>query len=261
MNSFWMKPDLSWRMWTVWQRDRDVYWKTFKVNFLPPLLEPILYLFALGFGLGAFVKEIQGIPYVQYIAPALVAISMMYNAFFECTYSSFVRMYYQKTFDAIIATPVSLDDVVMGEILWGATKALINATIVLVVVMAFRLVTLPHALLIIPFSFLAGLLFSAIAMFFTAVVPSIDSFNYPFYLFITPMFLFSGTFFPMDVLPPILQKFAWATLPLTHVVSVTRALAMGTWPAQGWASLLWMGGVTVLMTYLSLALMRRRLIV
>lgn len=258
---YWAKLDLSTKMWEVWQRDRDVYMKTFRVNFLPPLLEPILYLLALGFGLGTFVKEINGIPYIKFIAPALVSISMMYNAFFECTYASFVRMYYQKTFDAIIATPVSLDDVVMGEILWGASKSLISATIVLGVVTAFGLASFPQSFLIIPFAFLSGLLFASIAMFFTALVPVIDSFNYPFYLFITPMFLFSGTFFPIDILPQVIQKLAWATLPLTHVVYITRSLIMGIIDLSLIPSLIWIAVVTVVMTYISIVLMKRRLIV
>lgn len=258
---YWAKLDLSLRMWKVWQRDKDVYLKTFRVNFLPPLLEPILYLLALGFGLGTFVKEINGIPYIKFIAPALVSISIMYNSFFECTYASFVRMYYQKTFDAIIATPVSLDDVVMGEILWGASKSLISATIVLGVVTAFGLASFPLSLLIIPFAFLSGLLFASIAMFFTALVPVIDSFNYPFYLFITPMFLFSGTFFPIDILPQVIQKLAWATLPLTHVVYITRNLIMGAVDTTMVPSLIWIACVTFAVTYISIVLMKRRLIV
>jgi lipooligosaccharide transport system permease protein len=154
-------PKLTYRLWKVWRRDFDVFMKTYKVNFLPPLFEPILYLLAMGFGLGFFLKNtpIEGVSYIQFIAPALIAISMMYGSFFECTYGSFVRMYYQKTFEGIITTPVSVEEVIAGELLWGATRASINSTIVLAVVAAFRLLRSPLFMLIPVLSFLIGLMF------------------------------------------------------------------------------------------------------
>ena len=105
-------------------------------NFLPALLEPIVYLFAFGFGLGDFIPSVQGQKYINFIAPALVAIAIMEGSFFECTFSSFTRMEYQKIFDAILATPLSIEEVVGGELLWGATRSTINATVVLVVIVA-----------------------------------------------------------------------------------------------------------------------------
>ena len=123
-------PKLTYRVWMVWHRNFDVFTKTIVSNFLPSLLEPILYLVAFGFGLGGFIPSVQGQPYIKFIAPGLVAIAIMNGAFFECTFGSFVRMYYQKTFDAIVATPVSVEEVVAGELLWGATRSTANATIV-----------------------------------------------------------------------------------------------------------------------------------
>ena len=131
----------------------DVFTKTIAVNFIPSLLEPILYLLAFGYGLGGFIPSIRGQSYITFIAPALVAISIMNGSFFECTFASFVRMYFQKTFDAIVATLVSVDEVVAGELLWGATRATINTTIVLAVVAAFGLISSPLFLLVIPFAF------------------------------------------------------------------------------------------------------------
>ena len=253
-------PLLSPLCWTVWQRDMDVYKKTFKVNFVPPLLEPILYLVALGFGLGLFIKEIDGVPYTRFIAPGLFAITTMYAAFFECTYASYIRMYYQKTFDAIIATPVNIDEVVAGEMLAGATKAFINGGIVLGVICAFGLVDLRYGGILLPLGFVAGLLFASLGMICTALVPSIDSFNYPIFLFITPMFLFSGTFFPMSILPEGVKVLAYGVLPLTHVVRIARGLTLGTPDLILLLSLLWMLGVSVLAFILAINLMRRRLI-
>jgi lipooligosaccharide transport system permease protein len=248
--------------WKVWQRNRDVFFKTYLVNFLPPFIEPVLYLIALGYGLGLFVGEIDGVPYVSFIAPALLAISMMNSSFFECTYSSFVRMYYQKAYDAMVATPLSIEDVIAGELLWGATRSLIYATAMLVVLVAFGVVALPSSLLVIPFSFLAGLLFSGIAMCFTAFSPSIDTLNYPAFLFITPMFLFSGTFFPLSVLPGPIQVFAMAALPLAQVVTVTRSFTLASVsPPLFLYSLAWIAAVCTVLFFVSIHLMRRRLVV
>jgi lipooligosaccharide transport system permease protein len=258
--SYFKPPRLTYRLWKVWRRNFDVFMKTYKVNFFPPLLEPIFYLVALGFGLGAIVTSIEGMRYIQFIAPALVAISMMYGSFFECTYGSFVRMYYQKTFDAIIATPVSVEEVIAGEILWGATRATINSTIVLAVVAAFGLVSSPLCLMIPLVAFFAGLTFSAIAMTFTAIAPNIDFFNYPGFLFITPMFLLSGTFFPLETLPPLVQDVALVFLPLTHLVKISRALILGDVSSSLLLSVGWLAVVTIVFFVLSLNLMKKRLI-
>lgn len=254
-------PELTYRVWKVWRRNFDVFMKTYKVNFFPPLLEPIFYLAALGFGLGSFVSAAQlGYSYVKFIAPALVSISIMYSSFFECTYGSFVRMYYQKTFDAIITTPISIEEVIAGELFWGATRSLISSSIVLAVVAAFGLVSSPLVLLIPIVAFFAGLMFSAIAMCFTALAPNIDFFNYPGFLFITPMFLLSGTFFPLTILPQFMQILAQAVLPLTHTVILARGLMFGNFEPTMLLSPVWIGVVTLAFFLLSINQMKRKLI-
>lgn len=221
---------ISRRLLSVWQRNVTVYQKTWKISFIPPLLEPLFYILAFGVGLSSLVGKInyagKEIDYVTFIAPSLIAVAVMYNAFFENTYSSFVRMYYQKTFDAMLATPLSLEDIISGEIIWGATKSVLATTIMMGVISAFGLVHYPYGLLVIPLSFLGGLAFGSIAMFFTGLVPNIESFNLPIFLFITPMFLFSGTFFPLENLPLWAQKAA-LVFPLTHLVTITRAFCYG----------------------------------
>jgi len=234
--------------------------KTYKTNFLPSLLEPILYLVAFGFGLGGFVQTINGESYINFIAPGIVAVSMMFSSFYECTYASFVRMYFQKTFDAIIATPVNIEEVITGEILWGATKSLINSSIVLAVITVFGLVSSPLFLLIPLVAFLVGLLFSSIAMCFTAIVPNIDGFNYPAFLFITPMSLLSGTFFPLESMPPFLQIAAQVLFPLTNAVNITRALTLGNIQTSILFSLAWILIVTPIFFVLAINLMKKRLI-
>jgi lipooligosaccharide transport system permease protein len=253
-------PELTYRVWKVWQRDFDVFMKTWKVNFFPPLLEPIFYLVALGYGLGGFVSNIEGLPYIQFIAPALVAISVMNSSFFECTYGSFVRMYYQKTFDGIITTPINVEEVIAGELLWGATRSLVSSTIVLGVVAAFGLISSPLFILIPPIAFLGGLMFSSMGMCFTAIAPNIDFFNYPGFLFITPMFLLSNTFFPFSRFPPALQTFALAVLPLVHQVTLTRGLMLGNLESLLLLGIIWIAAVTIFFFILSINLMKRRLI-
>ncbi|OPY39249.1 MAG: ABC-2 type transporter [Methanoregula sp. PtaU1.Bin051] len=244
----------------VWRRNLTVFFKTWKVNFFPPFIEAFLYLTAIGLGIGTYVRQIDGVPYVNFIAPAILAISVMNSAFFECTYGSYVRMYYQKSFDAMIATPLSIEDVIAGELLWGATRSTMYVAIMLPVLAAFGVISLPLSLLAIPLAFFGGMLFAGIAMCFTAITPSIDTLNYPAFLFITPMMLFSGTFFPLSLLPQAFQYVAYA-LPLTHLVAVSRMLTL---PALSWTGILniaWMGAVTFVVCVLAINLMRRRLIV
>jgi lipooligosaccharide transport system permease protein len=253
-------PRLTRRVWKVWQRNFDVFLKTITSNFLPSLLEPILYLLALGLGLGVFIQSIEGVPYINFIAPALVAISVMNGSFFECTFGSFVRMYFQKTFDAIIATPVSVEEVIAGELVWGATRATINSTTVLAVIAAFGLISSPLFLLVPLLSFLGGLMFASIAMCFTAIAPNIDFFNYPSFLLVTPMFLLSGTFFPLSQLPLPVQTAAQVFLPLTHVVNIVRGLVLGRTEIFLLLSLVWIAAVTIFFFVLSINLMKKRLI-
>ena len=221
---------ISRRFLRVWQRNLTVYRKNWKISFIPPFLEPLFYLIAFGIGMSGLVGNIryQGdeISYVQFIAPAIIGMSIMYNSFFETTYASFVRMYYQKTFDAIMATPLSLEEVITGEVVWGATKSVIAGAIMLIVISFFRLLHYPTSLLVLPLAFLGGIAFGSIGMFFTGIVANIEMFNLPVFLFVTPMFLFSGTFFPLENLPRWAQQVA-LIFPLTHLTNLARSLSLG----------------------------------
>ncbi len=258
-----LAANISTRSLRIWQRNRDVYFVTWKTNLFPPLLEPVLYLLAFGAGIGALVQTVpyrgQEIGYTAFIAPGLLATQVMFQAFFETTYNTFVRMYYQKTFDAILATPLSIEDVMTGELLWGATKGSIGCTLMMLAVSFFGLLSYPTVLVIVPFSFLAGLFFAALGLCFTALVPQIDAFNFPTFLLIMPMFLFSGTFFPLDVLPRWAQLLA-EVLPLTHVADVMREAALGRLPADLWWDVLYLAVTAVPLSLLGIFLMKRRLV-
>ncbi len=254
---------LSWRAVHVWRRDLLVYRATWWTNLIPPLFEPVLYLLAFGAGLGSLVGDVgyQGtkVGYLNFIAPGLVAVSVMFWSFYETVYGSFVRMYYQKTFDAILATPLSLEDVIFGEILWGATKSLVAATVMLGVISLFGVLSWPSSLWVLPLAVLGGFLFASLGMCFTAICPTIDSFNLPIFLFVFPMFLFSGTFFPVDILPNWAIRVAWV-LPLTHVAALVRAATLDLPSPRTTLSLAYLGGGAVVLFIAALVLMRRRLI-
>jgi lipooligosaccharide transport system permease protein len=228
-------PNVTSRCWRVWRRDATVWRKTWAIGFLPPLLEPLLYVAAFGLGLAGLIGALswQGarVGYLEFLAPGIVGAGVMNAAFFETTYASFVRMHYQKTFDGILATPLSLEEIVTGEILWGATRAVITAVAMIVALAPFGLLGWPQSLLLLPVAALGGLAFAAFGMVFTGVLPTIEAFNLPVFLVVTPMFLFSGTFFPLEQLPGWAQRLAWA-LPLTHLVHLARATALGHWSAQ-----------------------------
>ena len=254
-----MRP-FSWRFIRVWQRNRDVFFRLWHSEAPGSIAEPIIILLAMGLGLGAYVGLVDGQKYVEFIAPGIIASYAMFSASFECTYGSFVRMEYQKTYDAIIATPLSVEDVIAGEIFWGATRALMTGTLILVIAAAFQLIHSPWASVIPILAFLEGLMFASIAILFTSFVPSIYSFNYYFTLFITPMFFFSGVFFPLSSFPEIVQTLSWIA-PLTPVVHLTRALISGEFHL----GLLWALGLIIVLAalFFSIALvtMRRRLTV
>ena len=235
-----------------------VYTKLYKSSIVLNFVEPTLYLIALGLGLGAFVKEINGVPYINFIAPGIIASSSMFAATFECTYGTYVRMTYQKTFDAILATPVNLDDLVAGELMWAATKSTFYGAIIMIVISLFGLVDSALIVFVIPVLFLSGLLFAVISMIFTAIVPGIDSFNYFYTLFMTPMFLFSGIFFPLNTLPPVVSKIAFFT-PLYHLVNICRSLASGAL-SRITGDIIWIFVVVILLAPYSFRLMRKRVI-
>jgi lipooligosaccharide transport system permease protein len=247
----------------VWQRNFRAYGQSWKIGFIPPLLEPLFYLLAFGVGLAALVGKIhyRGIEmsYMAFIAPALIAINIMNNAFYENTYSSYVRMYYYKTFDAMMATPLSIEEIITGEIIWGATKSLIATAIMQAVISLFGLIHYPEGLLILPLAFFGGIAFGALGMFFTGIVKSIDLFNLPIFLFVTPMFLFGGTFFPIETLPQWAQHVAVA-LPLTHLVNLTRAFSTGILDGSVITGLVYLAVFGLIFFPLALRKMHQRLI-
>src|SRR5215210_2247201 len=222
-------PRLSSHFSHVWRRNFLVWRKLAIPSMLGNLADPMLYMLGLGYGLGAMMPDVVGMPYIAFLAAGTVCSSTMMSATFESMYSSFSRMHVQRTWDAIMNAPIMLDDVVIGEAIWAASKAFLSGTAVLVVATVLGLVASLLALWILPIVFLTGLAFAGLGLIMTSLSPSYDFFMYYFTLAITPMMLASGVFFPLDQLPFWLQAAAHA-LPLTHAVALVRPLMNGAVP-------------------------------
>jgi lipooligosaccharide transport system permease protein len=239
-------------------RNALVFSKLWKGALLPQFLDPLFYLVALGFGLGTYVATINGEDYRDFLAPGLIASAAMWAAAFECTYNVYFRMNETRLYDAILSTPVEVQDVVAGDLAWSSIRATIYGTVFLVVVTAFGLTHSPWAILLPPLVALGGLCMSVVAYTFTALIPRIDLYSYFFTLGITPMFLFSGIFFPFDELPSFAEVIAWFT-PLYHSVEISRAMANGPGPMVV-VHAAWLVVVSVALFVVPVRAVRRRLV-
>lgn len=243
----------------VFCRNLRVFSKTWKTNIMFNFIEPVLYLWAMGLGLGIYVTNIEGLPYVNFLGPGLIASSAMFATAYEMTYDSFTRMSYQKTFQAMIATPISMDDVVLGEILYGTFKGMLYGMVFFTVTLLFGLVKSPWALAVpVPLALMA-MCFSILSMIWTSIAPNYDSFGYFFTLFISPMFLFAGIFFPVETLPVGIRAVAWLT-PLYHAVEIIRPLVLGRMSPAALLHLVWLAVFVVITIKIPLVMVKNRMI-
>jgi lipooligosaccharide transport system permease protein len=243
----------------VWMRNARVFSKLWRGALLPTFLDPFLYLLALGFGLGTYVATINGIPYKEFIAPGLIASAAMWSAAFETTYNVYFRMNELRLYDNVLSTPVEVQDLVAGDLAWSASRATVYGCVVLVVIAIFGLVSSPWAILIPAFVALGGLCFSVIGYTFTTLIPKIDLYSYFFTLGITPMFLFSGLFFPFSRLPGWVEVVAWF-MPLYHLVEITRGMATGPELGSLAINAAWLAVVTAGLFVVPVQALRRKLL-
>src|SRR5262245_36439049 len=243
----------------VWLRNFRVFSKLWRGALLPTFLDPFFYLLAMGFGLGTYVAHINGIPYKDFIAPGLIASAAMWSSAFETTYNVYFRINELRLYDHVLSTPVEVPALVAGDLAWSASRATVYGCVVLVVVSAFGLVSSLWAIAIPPFVLLGGLCFSVIGYSFTALIPKIDLYSYFFTLGITPMFLFSGIFFPFSKLPDWVHVVAWF-MPLYHLVEITRGLSTGPefWSVVG--NSVWLAALTAVLFTIPVRALRRKLV-
>ena len=258
MNRHFAAPQFSLRFVPIWRRHFLVWRKVAATSILGHLADPVIYLLGLGYGLGSLMPTLGGTSYMAFLAAGTVCYSTMNSASLEALYSGFARMHEQRTWDAILNTPVTLDDVVMSEMLWAASKSLMSGIAVLLVI---GLLGLSHSWLslwMLPMALLIGLCFAAMGLVMTALAPSYDFFMYYFTLVITPMMMLCGVFFPVSQLPQSLQMVS-AILPLSHAIELARPLLNGSAPPQAVLHIGVLCAYTLLGFYVSLVLFRRRL--
>ena len=252
-------PVISTRFVPVWRRNLLVWRKLAIASILGNIADPLLYMLALGYGIGSFIGNVGGMPYVAFIGTGMVCQSAMFTASFEGMYSAFSRMHVQRTWEAIINAPIALDDVMLAEWVWCATKAVMSTAAILVVIFALGFGHTWHALWILPLGFVVGLCFGAFGLVMNALAPSYDFFTYFFTLVLTPMLLFSGVYFPVEQMPAWLAHIA-SVLPLKHAIDMARPLMLGQAPADIALHVAVLAVYAIVAYYVALVLTRRRLL-
>lgn len=222
-------PAFSLRFIPVWRRNMRVWRKLLVPSVLGNFGEPVLYLFIFGHGFGRLVGDVEDMPYMEFLASGILCSSIMFTASFEALYSAFTRMHEQQTWSAMLNAPLNVDDIVLGEVVWAATKGTFSGAVILLVAAVAGLVGGATALWTLPLAIVIGLCFASLAMVITAVSPSYDFFLYYFTLALTPMLLLSGVFFPLTELPAAVATAAFL-LPLAHAVELVRPLVSGAVP-------------------------------
>jgi lipooligosaccharide transport system permease protein len=258
-----MAVDVSYRSFKVWQRNRDVFMHMWRAETLWPVFEPVVVLLGIGLGLGRFVELDGGEDYIQFITPGVMAAFAMWAAIAEAGWGSYNRMAWQKTYDAMVATPVSVDDVITGEILWAASRGVMNTFYVMLVALFLTpfwdLIQSPLVIMTIPTALIAGLMFGSMALLATSFVTSVSQLNYFVSLVVIPMFWVGGVFFPPEQLSQEMQTFAWF-LPLSHLVNLQRGWVSGDLELSILVDVLWIAVVAAALYRAVLWSMRRRLV-
>jgi lipooligosaccharide transport system permease protein len=252
-------PELSLRWLPVWRRNLLVWRKLAIASVLGNIADPLLYMLALGYGIGSFIPEIGGMKYIAFIGTGMVCQSAMFTASFEAMYSAFSRMHMQRTWEAIINAPLSLDDVLFAEWMWAASKSVISVMAILAVIMALGYGHSWLAVWVLPLGFVIGMTFGGFGLVMNSLAPGYDFFTYFFTLVLTPTLLLSGVFFPVDQMPAALRVAA-AILPLSHAIDIARPLLAGKVPDTILLHIAVLLAYACAAYYVALVLTRRRLL-
>ncbi len=255
--SIYATPQVTRRFWPVVMRNLLVWKKLAGASVIGNIAEPLITLIAFGYGVGALIGQVDGLPYIEYLASGSLAASAALAATFEALYSAYSRMEVQKTWDSILNAPVALDDIVFAEMLWAAIKSLFSCAAILVVIFVLGISRAPTMLLALPVLGLAGVTFASLALIFNALAKGYDFFTYYFTLVITPMTFLSGVYFPIAQMPPWLRGVA-EVLPMKAAVDLVRPLVLGNIPADPLWPLMILAGYACSGYYLALVLTRRR---
>jgi lipooligosaccharide transport system permease protein len=252
-------PPFTARIYGVWFRHFRVYTKSLISNGLPPFLEPLIFLAGIGLGMNMYIKEMDGIPYFTFLATGLPITAAMFTAAFECSYGTFIRLEFDKVYDGMLAAPLSVKDLLIGEILWAGSKGFFFSLAVILVVAAFGMVPLPWSLTTPIIGFLTGVMFASLSLLITSFVSNINHFNFYFTGFLSPMFFFSGVVFPLDNLPSSIRWMA-EIFPLTHSVRLTRSLDLGIFSPVLISDILFIVAFTFVMGWFAIKRLKGKLI-
>jgi lipooligosaccharide transport system permease protein len=222
---------ISYRVYHVFARNLISYKRYILTTFIASLIQPLFYLVTFGIGMGAYMGAFGGKPYLHFLVPGVIISSIMMTATFECLFGTFVKMVHERLYDSLVATPVSAEDAVTGDILWASFRGLISGGLMMIVAafMGIWPASALSLLLLVVVMVLVGILFASLAMIVTSYAPNFDFFNYYTELVVTPMLFFSGVFFPLDNFPAWMKTLA-QFMPLTHAVKIARAVYSGTYP-------------------------------
>ncbi|MBX6350091.1 MAG: ABC transporter permease [Clostridia bacterium] len=232
-------PSFAWQAWRVWERNAIEWSKIYRTSVLLNFGEPFMNLLALGFGLGTYVTKLGDVPFAEFIGPGLLASTVMMSVAFDMSFSGFNRLHRDRTYDAMVTGPLNVPAIVGGEILWEATRGLLYAATFLLVLLALGLLRSWLAVFILPLAVPLAVVFAAPSIVVAAYARIEDHIFYYSTLVITPMFMFSGIFFPVDRLPALARDVIWFA-PLYHAVNLMRALSLGRMYPGFWNDLLWL---------------------
>lgn len=255
-----MYPPLHRRLYSVWFRHMRVYTKNLLSNGLPPFLEPLIFLVGIGLGLGKYITEpMGGVKYIEFLGAGLLVTTAMFTAAFECSFGTFIRLEFEKVYDGMLAAPMTVNNLIVGEMLWAGSKGLFFSFAVLCILSAFKIITLPYGLLAPFVGFLTGVMFGALSLLVTSFVKTINHFNFYFTGFISPMFFFSGVVFPVETLPYYVRPLA-ELVPLTHSVRLVRAVCQNTYSPILLLDLLYIAAFIVAVGFFAVHRLRKRLV-
>ena len=255
-----MCPPLCLRLFGVWYRHMRVYTKNIFSNGLPPFLEPLLFLAGVGLGLGAYITQsMEGLSYLEFLGTGLLVTAAMFTASFECSYGTFIRLEFDKVYDGMLAAPLTVNDLIVGEILWAGTKGLFFSFAVLCILTVFGVIHLPYSLMAPLIGFLTGTMFAVLSLFITSFVRSINQLNFFFTGFISPMFFFSGVVFPTGNLPNYIQPLV-ESVPLTHCVRLVRAVCANHYAMIHLWDLFYIVAFILIFGFFALKRLRRRMV-
>lgn len=253
-------PTIFIRIYSVWYRHFRVYTKNLFSNGIPVFLEPLFFLAAIGLGLGQYITtDINGISFIKFLASGILVPPAMFTAAYECTFGTFIRLEFDKVYDGMLSASISVEDLLIGEIIFAGMKGLFFSACVLLIISIFGLVTYPMAILAPIGGFLTGLMFATLSLLVTSFVININHFNFYFTGLLTPMFFFSGIVFPLDTLPMYIRCIAEFS-PLIHSARIVRAFCINSFNLYLLLDLLYIIIFTAVIGFFAIKRLKKRLI-